>query len=79
MTTPERHAEVCPKCGEPFLGKSCFGEPDQDGIIGMVYHRIKKVTNALGFYVELPTDRCFLTNDEWEKINPNRYHAGRAK
>jgi hypothetical protein len=59
----------CPKCGREFLIKSYFSEPDETGIIAMVAHNKEIVQYPMGGPHTRYTDRCFLTQEEWNKIS----------
>ena len=65
------HVTRCPKCGREFISKIYFGSSDYLGIVAMVMHSKRLVTDIIGKQHWVYCDRCFLTQEEWNKIEEN--------
>lgn len=58
----------CPKCGREIVGKAHFSNPDCTGVIAMVWHKETKYKTLFGERGIQREERCFLTQDEWDKM-----------
>ena len=58
----------CPKCNKEFISKSFFGSPDESGIIACISHNTETKTGMFGESFEVESDRCFLTQEQWDLI-----------
>lgn len=62
--------KICPKCGKPYLKKCYLGYPGIGGIMAMAIHSTKIVHTPFGDSFKTNDKRCFLNQEQWDKLNP---------